>query len=56
MLHCKNIQMQISKQMHQSAGNSLYMLCQWNPSTGLEHAHDLVDAVLANATYAMHQC
>jgi hypothetical protein len=38
--------------MHQSVGNSLRVLSQWNPPSGLNDAHALVDAALANAMYA----
>jgi transposase InsO family protein len=63
MLHCNNIQScctttknpqpnAICKQMHQSVGNSLRVLRQWNPPAGLNNAHALVDVALANAMYA----
>jgi hypothetical protein len=63
MLHCNNIQSHrtttknpqanaICKQMHQSVGNSLQVLRQWNPPAELNDAHALVDAALANAMYA----
>jgi transposase InsO family protein len=42
----------ICKRMHQSVGNSLRMLQQWNPPTGLNDAHALLDAALANAMCA----
>jgi hypothetical protein len=38
--------------MHQSVGNSLRVSRQWNPPAGLNDAHALVDAALANAMYA----
>jgi hypothetical protein len=38
--------------MHQSVGNSLRALQQWNPPAELNKAHALVDAALANAMYA----
>jgi transposase InsO family protein len=44
----------ICKQMQQSVGNSLRVLKQWNPPAGLNDAHALVDAALANAMYATH--
>jgi hypothetical protein len=64
MLHRNNIQScctttknpqanAICEQMHQSVGNSLRVLRQWNPPVGLNDAHALVDAALANAMYAM---
>jgi hypothetical protein len=60
MLHHNNIQSccnttknAICEQMHQSVGNSLRVLQQWNPPAGLNNAHALVDAALANAMYAM---
>jgi hypothetical protein len=64
MLHCNNIQScctstknpqanAICKRMHQLVGNSLRVLRQWNPPAGLNDAHALVDAALANAMYAM---
>jgi hypothetical protein len=64
MLHCNNIQSRctttknpqanaICEWMHQSVGNSLQVLQQWNPPAGLNDAHALVDAALANAMYAM---
>jgi hypothetical protein len=43
----------ICERMHQSVGNSLRVLKQWNPPAGLNDAHALVDAALANAMYAM---
>jgi hypothetical protein len=60
MLHHNNIQSRctttknpqanaICKQTHQSVGNSLWVLLQWNPPAGLNDAHALVDAALANA-------
>jgi hypothetical protein len=63
MLHRNNIQScytttknpqanAICKQMHQSVGNSLRVLWQWNPPAGLNNTHALVDAALANAIYA----
>jgi hypothetical protein len=63
MLHCSNIQSHCSttknpqanaicEQMHQSVGNSLRVLRQWNPPAGINDAHALVDAALANAMYA----
>jgi transposase InsO family protein len=63
MLHCNNIQScctttknqqanAICKRMHQSVGNSLRVLRQWNPPAGLNNAHVLVDVALANAMYA----
>jgi hypothetical protein len=42
----------ICERMHQSVGNSLRVLKQWIPPEGLNDAHALVDAVLANAMYA----
>jgi transposase InsO family protein len=42
----------ICEWMHQSVGNSLRVLQQWNPPAGLNDAHALVDAALANAMYA----
>jgi hypothetical protein len=65
MLHCNNIQSRctttknaqanaICKQMHQSVGNSLGVLWQWNPPAGLNNTHALVDAALANVMYATH--
>jgi hypothetical protein len=65
MLHRNNIQSccttaknpqanAICKQMHQSVGNSLRVLWQWNPPAGLNDTHALVDATLANAMYATH--
>jgi hypothetical protein len=42
----------ICERMHQSVGNSLRVLKQWNPPAGLNDAHALVDAALANAMYA----
>jgi hypothetical protein len=67
MLHSKNIQScctttknpqanVICEQMHQSVGNSLRVLSQWNPSAGLDDVHALVDAALANAMYTMCAC
>jgi hypothetical protein len=38
--------------MHQSVGNSLRVLKQWNPPAGLNDTHALLDAALANAMYA----
>jgi Integrase zinc binding domain len=63
MLHRNNIQSRctttknpqataICEQMHQSVGNSLRVLQQWNPPAGLNDAHALVDTALANAMYA----
>jgi transposase InsO family protein len=63
MLHCNNIVSRctttknpqanaICEQMHQSVSNSLRVLKQWNPPAGLNDAHALVDAALANAMYA----
>jgi hypothetical protein len=62
MLHHNNIQSHcptknpqansICKWIHQSVGNSLRVLQQWNPPVGLNDAHALVDAALANAMYA----
>jgi hypothetical protein len=40
--------------MHQSVGNSLRVLQQWNPPAGLNDMHALVDAALANAMYTTH--
>jgi hypothetical protein len=65
MLHCNNIQSRctttknpqanaICEQMHQSVGNSLRVVWQWNPPARLNDAHALVDAALANAMYATH--
>jgi transposase InsO family protein len=65
MLHRNNIQSRctttknpqanaICKQKHQSLGNSLRVLRQWNPPSGLNDAHALVDAASANAMYATH--
>jgi hypothetical protein len=62
MLHCNNIQScctttknpqanAMGEQMHQSVGNSLRVLQHWNPPAGLNDAHALVDAALANAMY-----
>jgi transposase InsO family protein len=42
----------ICEQMHQSVSNSLRVLKQWNPPAGLNNAHALIDAALANAMYA----
>jgi hypothetical protein len=64
MLHHNNIQShctttknpqatEICKQMHQSVGNSLRVLWQWNPPAGLSSTHALVDGALANVMYAM---
>jgi transposase InsO family protein len=63
MLHRNNIQYRctttknlqanaICEWMHQSVGNSLQVLQQWNPPVRLNDAHALVDAALANAMYA----
>jgi hypothetical protein len=63
MLHRNNIQSRctttknpqanaICERMHQSIGNSLRVLRQWNPPAGLEAAQALIDAALANAMYA----
>jgi hypothetical protein len=38
--------------MHQSVGNSLRVLKQWNPPAGLNDARALADVALANAMYA----
>jgi hypothetical protein len=38
--------------MHQSIGDSLRVLRQWNPPAGLNDTHALGDAALANAMYA----
>jgi hypothetical protein len=65
MLHHNNIQSHcttttnpqanaICEQMHQSIGDSLRVLWPWNPPEGLNNAHALVDAALANAMYATH--
>jgi hypothetical protein len=43
----------VCEQMHQSIGNSLRVLQQWNPPARLHDTHAL-DAALANAMYAMH--
>jgi hypothetical protein len=42
----------ICEQMHQSVGNSLWVLWQWNLPARLNNAHTLVDAALANEMYA----
>jgi transposase InsO family protein len=42
----------ICKWMHQSVGNSLRVLLQWNNPAGLNDTHALVDAALANVCYA----
>jgi hypothetical protein len=63
MLHCNNIRScctttknpqanAICEQMHQSVGNSLQVLWQWNLPVGRNDAHALVDEALANAMYA----
>jgi hypothetical protein len=65
MLHHNNIQSRctemknpqsnaVCEQMHQSVGNSLRVLNQWNPPAGLNDAHVLVDVALANAIYTTH--
>jgi hypothetical protein len=64
MLHCNNIQScctttknpladAICKWMHQSIGNSLRVIRQWNPPAGLNDVHALVDSALANTMYAI---
>jgi hypothetical protein len=65
MLHRNNIQSHctttknpqanaICERMHQSVGNNLRVLRQWNPPAGLNDAHALIDAALANAMYTTH--
>jgi transposase InsO family protein len=63
MLHCNNIQSRctttknpqanaICKRMHQSVGNSLRVLWQWNPPAGLNDTHALVWLMQCKATHA----
>jgi hypothetical protein len=42
----------ICERMHQTVGNSLWILRQWIPPAGIDDAKQLVNTALANAMYA----